>query len=491
MAGATLARIDLDPSPATCYRQLGQEWLQQEPVDLCMRGKRPMTTIETLADFIASFPARDIPPTTRAMAEDCILDATGAAAAGFGTGGAQAVRAVGGSLFGPGPATLWFADTDVSPTAAAFANGMAASALDIDDGHRVAVGHPGASIIPAAIATAEVTGAGGDDVLAAIVLGYEAAVRLSAARNMETHLSIATGRWGAFGAAAAAGRLRGLAPDRLAQALLIAENHAPGLLAAHLHGFGGAHVKEGIAWSVVAGLTALELAQSGFTGYPNTLDLPELYDGSQIGADLGTAFWIDRTYFKLYSCCRAIHPAVDALVALIAEHRLSATDITSVRVDGCALTVNLNNKVDPPNFEASQFSVPFALAVAAIDGADALLPLAPDLLGRRDLVEFGKRVTLALDPAIEALFPGQMAGRVIVEAKGDTFERYVPHALGDPDNPLGREGIRSKFRRLTAPVLAQERQETMIASGATFGADGLARLLDALRPALGVTAPRI
>jgi 2-methylcitrate dehydratase PrpD len=449
-----------------------------------------MGTIETLADFIASFPARDIPATTRAMAEDCVLDATGAAAAGFGTGSAQAVRAAGRSLFGPGPATLWFADADLSPTAAAFANGMAASALDIDDGHRVAVGHPGAPIIPSAIATAEATGAGGDDVLAAIVLGYEAAVRLSAARNMETHLSISTGRWGAFGVAATAGRLRGLAPDRLAQALLIAENHGPGLLAAHLHGFGGAHVKEGIAWSVVTGLAALDLAESGFTGYPNTVDLPELYEGSRIVADLGKAFWIDRTYFKSYSCCRAIHPAVDALVALFAEHRLSATDITGVHVDGCALAVNLNNQVDPPNFEAAQFSIPFALAVAAIDGADALLPLRPEVLGRPDLVDFGKRVRMALDPAIDALFPGQMAGRVIVEAKGDSFERYVAHALGDPDNPLGREGIRSKFRRLTAPVLAPERQETMIATSAALGSDGLPGLLDALRPELGATVPR-
>ena len=449
-----------------------------------------MGTIETLADFVASFPAREIPATTRAMAEDCVLDSVGSAAAGFGTGSAHAVRAASRSLFGPGPATVWYADADASPTAAAFANGMASSALDIDDGHRAAVGHPGASIIPPALATAEVTGAGGDEVLAAIVLGYEAAVRLSAARNMETHLSISTGRWGAFGAAAAVGRLRGLAPDRLTQALLIAENHAPGLLAAHLHGFGGAHVKEGISWSVVTGLAALDLAESGFTGYPNTVDLPELYDGNQIATDLGKAFWIDRTYFKPYSCCRGIHPAVDALVALIAENRLSVTDITRVRVDGCVLTVNLNNKVDPPNFEAAQFSVPFALAVAAIDGADALLPLRPELLGRRDLVEFGKRVTLVVDPAIEALFPGQMAGRVVIEANGGSFERYVAHALGDPDNPMGREGIRSKFRRLTAPVLAPERQETMIAATAVLGSDGLSRLLEALRPELGSTVPR-
>ena len=444
-----------------------------------------MNTVETLADFIDSFPFGRIPPATRAMAEDCVLDAVGAGVAGFSTKGAGAVRTVAADLLGNGPATVWFVDGGASPAGAAFSNSMAVSALDIDDGHRVAVGHPGAAVITAAIATAEATGADGADLLADVVLGYEAAVRLSAARDNVP--SIATGRWGAFATAATAGRLRRMPRDRLANALLIAENHAPNLLAADLHGFGGSHVKEGIAWSVLTGFAALDLAEAGFIGYPDTLDKPRLYDARRVIEGLGETFYADRTYFKLYSCCRAIHPAVDGLLALMAEHRLSADDIEAVRVDGCALMVNLDNRVDPPNFEAAQFSVPFGVAIAAIEGEAGLLPLRPDFLGRTDLIDFARRVSLCVDPEFEAAFPLKMIQRVTIETSRGPLEKRVDHARGDPANPLGRGGLQAKFRRLTAPSLTAERQETMITAATTLQADGLPRLLAALRPPLSAT----
>lgn len=443
-----------------------------------------MSTVDTLAEFVASFPNKDIPEASLSMAEDCVLDAIGAGAAGFGTGGAEATRSVAAALFGNGPATVWFTGSMASQVGAAFPNSMAMSALDIDDGHRATIGHPGACAIPAAFATAEATGVSGLDMLAAVVMGIEVAVRLTETRNMETHQCIATGRWGGLVAAAAAGRLRGLAPDRLAQALLIAENHGPGLLASQAHGFGGAHVKEGIAWSVVTGFIALDLAEAGFTGYPNTFDLPYLYDESPIIEDLGASFAIDRTYFKPYSCCRAVHSAIDALLALMEEENLAADEMESVRVDGCAVAYNLTNHVDPPNFEAAQFSIPFGLAIAAVDGAAALQPLKPRALGRTELVDFAKRVTLNIDPELDALFPRQVAQRVTIKTGRGTFEKLVEHPLGEPANPYGREGLRTKFRNLTSPMLSPERQERVIADTGNLRSDGLATLLEELRSPL-------
>ncbi len=418
------------------------------------------------------------------MAEDCVLDAIGAGAAGFGTGGAEATRSVAAALFGNGPATVWFTGSMASQVGAAFPNSMAMSALDIDDGHRATIGHPGACAIPAAFATAEAAGVSGLDMLAAVVMGYEVAVRLTETRNMETHQCIATGRWGGLVAAAAAGRLRGLAPDRLAQALLIAENHGPGLLASQAHGFGGAHVKEGIAWSVVTGFIALDLAEAGFTGYPNTFDLAYLYDESPIVEDLGASFAIDRTYFKPYSCCRAVHSAIDALLVLMEEERLAAGEMESVRVDGCAVAFNLTNHVNPPNFEAAQFSIPFGLAIAAVDGAAALQPLKSQALGRTELVDFAERVTLTIDPELDALFPRQVAQRVTIKTGRGTFEKLVEHPLGEPANPYGREGLRTKFRNLTSPMLSPERQERVITDTGNLRSDGLTDLLEELRAPL-------
>ena len=449
-----------------------------------------MPTIDTLTEFVSEFPSENIPEVSLRMSEDCVLDAIGAGAAGFGTGGAEATRSVAAALFGDGPATVWFSGTKTSQIGAAFPNSMAMSALDIDDGHRATIGHPGACAIPTALATAETTGAGGLDMLAAVVMGIEVAVRLTETRNMETHQCIATGRWGGIVAAAVAGRLRGLAPDRLAQALLIAENHGPGLLASQAHGFGGAHVKEGIAWSVVTGYIALDLAEAGFTGYPNTFDLADLYDRSPNIEDLGVSFAIDRTYFKPYSCCRAVHSAIDALLTLMEEESLVADDIESLRVDGCSVAYNLTNHVDPPNFEAAQFSIPFALAVAAVDGAAALQPLKPQALGRIKLVEFAKRVSLYIDPELDAMFPRQVAQRVTIKTRRGSFEKLVEHPLGDPANPLGRDGIRTKFRNLTSTLLRAERQKRLIADTGNLRSDGLPSLLEALRSPLNLKAKK-
>ena len=439
-----------------------------------------MGTIETLAEFICSFEYERIPAKSIAHAEDLVLDAVGCAAAGFGTGGARAVRAVGPGRLGTGDSTAWYTGPGASTIGAAFANAVAAQALDIDDGHRGALGHPGAAVIPATMAVAEEVGASGTEFLAAVVLGYEAAVRLAANRNMDTHLSIATGRWTGFGVAAAAGRLRKLGPDSMKHALLIAEQHSPGVLSAHLHGFGGAHVKEGITWSVITGMFAADLAEAGFTGYPDTLDLPILYDGKSIGADLGGIFLIDRTYIKPYSCCRFMHSALDVFFQLIEENGLTADDITGVQVDGFTSLFKLDNRLDPPNFESAQFSTPFVFAVAAIEGKNGLVPMKPDLLGRADLVDFAGRINLSVDPAIDKLYPTKAASRVTIEARQGTFQGYIVDPTGDPANPLGRSGIQDKFRRLAGQHLDADRVETIIGASSSLTDGGLLVLLEAV-----------
>ena len=77
--------------------------------------------------------------------------------------------------------------------------------LDLDDGHRQAGGHPGAAIVPAVLAAATAADANGRDVVAALCAGYEVAVRVAGARNFSRLDTLSTGRWCAYGVAAAAG----------------------------------------------------------------------------------------------------------------------------------------------------------------------------------------------------------------------------------------------------------------------------------------------
>ncbi|SVD07914.1 uncharacterized protein METZ01_LOCUS360768, partial [marine metagenome] len=283
-----------------------------------------MSTIKQLATYIHDVNYTNIPEEVINLAEDCVLDAVGAAVTGFQLESTRAVREVVNQHWQNGQSTHWFTGSKASTMAAGFANSMAASAADIDDGHRMAVGHAGSAVVPAAIAIAEEVRASPQEILTAIVLGYETAVRLAVARKPEMNPSTASGRWCGFGVAAVGAKLRRLTVSQTIQALLITEQHSPGLLSAHLHGFGGSHVKEGIAWAVVTGIVALDLAMSGFKGYPDTLEQPHLYDGDAIIKDLGNEFMFQGTFFKPYACCRWIHPAIDAFLSIMEKEKLSA-----------------------------------------------------------------------------------------------------------------------------------------------------------------------
>jgi len=394
-----------------------------------------MWVTEALADYISSTRPKDLTPVAREMARRCILDLVGAAAAGFETAAARAVRNVVPRIFARGAAAVWFSDWRLQGSPAAMLNSSAASALDLDDGHRAAGGHPGASIIPAAVAGAEEVEAGAEELLAAIVIGYEVGIRVAAARDFAALDTLSSGRWCAYGAAAAAGFLRKMAPQKLAQALAIAGVQAPGLSASGYSAVMGNNVKEGIPWSTLTGLVALDLADQGFTGPTDILDHPSYYDRAAIVAGLGFGFAIEKVYFKPYSCCRWSHSALDALLGLLAEHHINPGEIRKVDVYTFSRATRLNNAVNPHSLEGAQYSVPFALAVAALRGERALLPLPPECLGQPDLVAFAEKVKLHSDPDLDLSFPAKTQARVVLGTSRGDYEKLVVDAQGDPPIP--------------------------------------------------------
>ena len=109
-----------------------------------------MTIAEHLAGFIHE--TMQVPPDVQASAVTCVFDLVGAAIAGYQTPNAQAVRDVADATWGAGPAAIWFSGRRSTAAGAAFANAACACSLDLDDGHRTAAGHPGASVIPGVFA---------------------------------------------------------------------------------------------------------------------------------------------------------------------------------------------------------------------------------------------------------------------------------------------------------------------------------------------------
>lgn len=340
-------------------------------------------------------------------------------------------------------------------------NAASASALDLDDGHRGAAGHPGASIIPAAFAVAQETAADAQDFLSAVVLGYDIACRVGAARDFSKLQTLSTGRWCACGAAAVAGRLKRLKPQALAQALSIAGAQVPDLAASGYSKIMGNHVKEGIPWSTMLGVAAADLAAEGFNGPLDIFDHPEYFDSSKMTADLGKTWAIEEVYFKPYSCCRWSHAAIDALLGIMRDNGLNSKSIRRIKVETFERALRLNNYPDPDTIEAAQYSIPFCLGVAAAKGPNDLLPLETASLHDRCSVDLAKRVELYINADMNKLFPAQAPARVFVETSAGTFAKTVINPKGDPANPFTQEELETKFRRLSEAKISKDTQQKM------------------------------
>ena len=424
---------------------------------------------EKLASWAADLRPKDLPDEVLAKAEDCIIDAIASAVPGSCADGARRVHSVAKSTFGKGDAAVWFATEHLHPTGAAFANAASASMLDIDDGHRHPLGHPGAAVVPTALAAASRTDTRGIDVLANVVAGYEVCVRIGMAEHRKAYH---TGNWSGFGAAVAAGRSSGLTIDQLANALAITAYHGPRIADLTLSRDMGTNVKESIPWSVITGMMAADLAAQGFTGCRDALDIEERFtpnvalnglDGGFFPTQAGRcSHAILRTYFKRYACCRWIHCAVEGLLAIMRDRNLSIEEIQEIRVETFLQAASLDNLADPPTLESAQYSVPYCMGVAAALGEDALMPMSVDSLHHPRAIELAKKITVERVEAMDPEFPVKNPARVVVTTSHGTFDLLVTVPWGEPDQPPDRADLVAKFHALARGRIPQDQVTSIV-----------------------------
>ena len=218
-----------------------------------------------------------------------------------------------------------------SVVGASLANGYAANALDIDDGYRLVKGHPGSCLLPVLFAAAEVAepAPDGSELLTALIIGYEVAIRAGLIRNATTSVYHTSGSWGAIGGAALAGRLLNLDESSLREALGTAEYHGP--IAAMMKGIDKpCMAKDTIGWGAMIAVSSVLMAKNGFTaGHPFFDEAPDAGWIDELGRD----FKFLNLYFKPYCACRWAQPAIAGALKVLRENSLSVESIASIRVD--------------------------------------------------------------------------------------------------------------------------------------------------------------
>ena len=423
-----------------------------------------MSATSKLASFVCQLNPDALPAAILDQAVRSVLDLIGVAIAGSPTPMARISARFAHEQFAPGNATVIGSRKPLTVTGATWVNGAYASALDMDDGHRLAMGHPGASVIPAALAIAERSGASGREFLAALVAGYEVAVRASSARvPWYKDKMYSSGIWGVFGATAAAGKLLKFDEATLQSALGTAGSHGAfppgGLQANH------AMVKEAIAWSGMAGVSAALLAQQDFLGPADFLDYSARWDTSALVdglGDLGESA-ILKTYFKPFAVCRWAHAAVDGVLELKHRHQLRVEDIETIQVETFWEVTRLAND-QPSNTIAAQFSIQFALAVALLYDRIGPAEVTDAHIHDPAILSLARKVQVSVDDALDREFPAKTMARVTIHTQHGDYRTTVEYPRGNPENPLSNAELEAKFRLLTADLISDERSRQLRAA---------------------------
>ena len=305
--------------------------------------------VRRLAGWACALDLADIPETVRHAAGNALVDTVAVAIAGSRTAVATRARRIARAAYGGGQASLLGTDETLNAPGAALANGAAAHALDFDDNCYAGFVHGSAVIMPAVLATAEAEGASGADLLTAFVAGCEAEFAAGAAATATLYEKgwWTTGVLGPVGASIAAAHVLGLDAELTACALGLAVAGTGGLKACF--GTDGKPVLCGRA--AESGVVAALMAGAGVTGPWNAFEdsrgFAALFNGGIFDADalemLGSGWRIldPGIDIKRVPVCLSAHAALDAVMDLMAEHRIAAEEIGRVVCDvGPIVTAN-------------------------------------------------------------------------------------------------------------------------------------------------------
>lgn len=425
---------------------------------------------------LAKFLAETVAPTeVRAKAALVLVDTIGAI-----VGGADEAenRALTDRLLfsGKGPALVIGHGAKTAPQTAAFLNGTSGTALEMDEGHQFCKGHPGIHVIPAALAAASGGSFSGQDLLTAIASGYEAAARVGIATSLRPSMH-PHGTWGAIGAITTVQKLRGTSAAGLRDAMNMAANL--GLTTSRRTMLEGGTVRNVFAgMSNQVGLLVSDMVAAGFSGDRDGVRqvfgqvASDCFDAGQLTDQLGERWEIMRNYFKMHSCCRFNHAALDALDILLARApKFQIDEIKDIKVETYGLAVELDDAA-PKNVLAAKFSVPFAIATRLVTGSTAVESFAAVRVSDQTILALASRVKLVENAGMSAKLPDKRPAKVtILLQNGQEYGAATDTNRGDWADPFSETELKAKFLSLTARRWSRDKAEDVWDAG--LGLDDL------------------
>ncbi|OZD13111.1 MmgE/PrpD family protein [Rhodococcus sp. 06-156-3C] len=413
----------------------------------------PRDLAADLADFVTGLSYADLGDAVVDATKANILDTLVCAVAGSTAPAVSEVRALVEEWAGTEQADAWVFGGRYPAHHAAWLNSAISHARDYDDTHDAAILHAGISCVPAAIAAAQLRGGiSGKDLICSVAAGLEVITRLGTAVEVDIVESgfIYSSLLGYFGATAAAGRALGLDGLQMWDAFGIVYSSVAGNHQVTRDASLMKRLQPGLA--AQAALVAVQLAARGVKGARevfegadgfNRIYLKNRVDVEIAREGLGARFELLNLSYKPYPCCRDTHSAIDAALEARGDATRPASDIARIRVGVTGpgyqmVCVPEAVRLAPSTIVEAQFSIPYTVAAAWIDGAVEMRHFTPEGIVRADVLELATKVAPYVDDEIHAEWHRFVTpARVIVEfTDGTTIESRVDYAKGHPKNPM-------------------------------------------------------
>lgn len=432
---------------------------------------------EKISEDIASEAFTAISPAVQTHVKYCILDSIGVMIGGTELPQASVIKAFWQEQGGTEDATVILSEEKYPITTGVYINSYLSNILDFDDTYsRNAIGHPGGTIIPPALAIGEQRDLDGMAVLESIAVGYEVSTAIGdaiAPSPERARYVSGINTWQIFGSTITAAHLLGLPEDAIADALGIAGVNAP-VPSVRKFGIQEDNVqwmKNNFGWTAMGGVKAALLAERGFKGNHTIFDgekgfwrmaASDTFDPTKI-ENIGNEHRVLDVSFKPYSACRWSHAALDCVEKLSSKIGVADLEkIESIRIETFYEATKLDSY--PDSIFDAQFSLPYVVAVSLCGYTSGFEWLSQDRIESTGVRELASKVEIVESERMTENYESRsgMESKVTVTfTSGQTLVASTPHAKGSPESRMAHAELEEKFSRLTEPLLGKEQSQEL------------------------------
>ena len=416
-----------------------------------------------LSRFACAVAAAELPAAAVSAAKANVFDTLACAAAGSSAPAVAEVRQLAAEWGGAAQGSVLVFGDRLPAHHVAWVNGTMSHARDYDDTHDAAVLHAGVSVVPAALAAAELAGGvSGADFIAGVAAGLETICRLGVATRIGIIESgfMYTPLFGGFAATVAAGRVLRLDEAQMVNALGIVYSQVAGNHQVTRDAALTKRMQPGFA--AMSALLSVQLAQRGVRGAQATFEgadgflrvyLQNRCDRNALRDGLGQRYEFAQLSYKPYPCCRFNHTAIGAALALRASCQGPLERVRRIRVGVNkqayeAVCTPVEVRKAPKTVVQAQFSIPYTVAAALVDGNVGLEHFGEASLQRADLLALAGRVEAYVDDEIERAYGRNISPAMVsVEMEdGATYQLREELPLGHPSRPMSNADFDAKAR---------------------------------------------